>query len=608
MRFPAPAALRLLLVLIAAPLLGASCDTRPVPTLTAPVHGIFTSAGSILVTGSVSGNLAQLQELTVNSVAVPLVGRSFSATVSLDPAAVFNPIIAEVRRTDNSRARARVTVIVGESIADGGLSEMGVGLRLNDSGLDALEPTLGTLVDLDLATLLPVGTTVISDCFVGGPFGSCLGSANVKIQNPPPTISGFDIAMDSQTDAVLGDITVNNLKVDLFIDGSGLVPDCGLRLTAASTDIDGSYGLTADSVDPSTVDVYEVEAPAVSFVSFNQQYTSGICDWPIIGDIVQLIIGDLEPSVVGGLEDYLDDPDGSGPQDGPVAAAIETALAGISIAGPIGQAIGVSLEAPLYDVYEDPAGITLDSDARITALMPVAGAPDLTASYHVTEAFPSFAATTPVGGVPYGLAIAISSSAFNQLLKAETESGLLRSSITEIDLGAGPIPLVAGDLTLYLPQLGSLDPDAALRIDIVPTLAPVVTGQAGPGGELAELRLGHLVARLVKADNNSILVSAAIDVRVGLTLDFAGGALSFLLGNLTPGNLVVTLLQNKIGANDGQLAAVLALLVPQLFPSLADTLGSFPLPAFLGLDLSPVETGKAGDFLAIYADLVPAAP
>ena len=600
--------LHLLLVFAVSPFLGGGCDNRPVPKITSPVHGTFSNAGSILVTGKVNGSLIPFAQLTVNGAVTPLSGNQFSATVTLDPAQVFNPIVAEVTRTDGTKVRDRVTVIAGESVADGGFSEMGIGLRLNDTGLDALEPTLGSLVDLDLATLLPVNSTVISKCMVDGGFLGCLGYANVRVQNPPPTISGFDIAIDSVTNAAIGDITVNDMRIDLFIDGSGLVPDCGLRLTAAATNIDGSYALGADPVDPSFVDVSQAQAPAVSFVSFDQTYTSGVCDWPIIGDIIQLIIGDLEPTVIGGLQDYLADPDGIGPQDGPVADAIETALAGISIAGPIGEAIGVSLEAPLFDVVEDPAGITLGSDARITALMPTPGAPDLTASYHVPEAFPALGATTPVAGAPYGLGITISSSAFNQLLKAETESGLLRTSLTEIDIGAGPLPLTPANLATFLPQLGSMAPDTQLRLDILPTLAPVVTGQTGPLGELADLRMGHVLANLVKTDNNQVLVSVAVDARVGLNLDFVGGQLNFLVGELQPANLGVTLLVNRIGANDGQLTSLLRYLVPQLFPLLAGSLGSFPIPAFFGMDLSPVEVGKAGDFLAIYADLVPAAP
>ena len=596
---------RLLLVLLVVPFLGMGCDNRPKPSIATPASGIFTTAGSVLVTGSVAGNLSQLAELTVNGVPTPLSGRNFSATVTLNPGTVFNPIVAEVRRVDNTRARARVTVIAGASVADGGFSFDGVGMRLNDSGLDSLEPSLSDMVNLDLATLLPVNTTVISQCMVRDPiFGACLGSANVKVQNPPPTISGFGIAMDSITNAVIGDITVNDLRIDLFIDGSGLVPDCGLRLTADATDIDGSYALAPDGVDPSNVDVNQATPPQVSFVAFDQEYTSGICDAPIIGTLIQLIIGDLEPTVTGGLEDYLADPDGNGPADGPVADAIEVALAGISIAGPIGEAIGVTLEAPLFDVLEDTAGITLGSDARITALMPTPGAPDLTASYHVAEPFPTFGSTAP-GGAAYGLALAISSSAFNQLLKAETESGLLRTSLTEVDLGAGPLPLTPANLSTFIPQLAILQPDTPLRIDIQPTLAPVVTGQGGPNGELADLRLGHLTANLVRDDTNKVLIAAAIDVRVGLDVEFTGGQLAFTVGALSPGNLAVTILMNNIGAIDAQLSSLLLFLVPELFPSLAGSLGSFPIPTFLGFELSPVEAGYAGEFLSLYANLVP---
>ena len=49
-----------------------------------------------------------------------------------------------------------------------------------------------------------------------------------------------------------------------------------------------------------------------------------------------------------------------------------------------------------------------------------ASAPDLLASLHVPNPFPSFLATTP-GGLPYELGICISTSAFNQLLRAQSE-------------------------------------------------------------------------------------------------------------------------------------------------------------------------------------------
>lgn len=98
-------------------------------------------------------------------------------------------------------------------------------------------------------------------------------------------------------------------------------------------------------------------------------------------------------------------------------------------------------------VDEDPTGLTIGTDARITASLPAPGAPDLFASYHVDEVFPTFPTATPLGGVPYELGLSIGTSAFNQLLKAEVESGLLATTITTLDLGAGPVPLTAGLLS-----------------------------------------------------------------------------------------------------------------------------------------------------------------
>ena len=40
-------------------------------------------------------------------------------------------------------------------------------------------------------------------------------------------------------------------------------------------------------------------------------------------------------------------------------------------------------------------------------------------------------------------------------------------------------------------------------------------------------------------------------------------------------------------------------------PSLASQLGEFPLPTFLDLHLQGVDVARQGDFLSIFADLVP---
>ena len=60
-------------------------------------------------------------------------------------------------------SRKRIVVIAGQSVADGDFSLDAVALRINDSGLDQLEPLIASGVSIDPATLLPVGTTVISE-------------------------------------------------------------------------------------------------------------------------------------------------------------------------------------------------------------------------------------------------------------------------------------------------------------------------------------------------------------------------------------------------------------------------------------------------------------
>ena len=603
-------------VLLALATLGGRCNpTPPEVFIDSPANGIFTTAGSVVVTGHVTGKLGHVQSLTVAGDSVlPLApDRTFSTTVVFEPGSIVYGIEAELTRINQTKDRARITVMIGESIADGDLSPMGLGMRLDDSGLDAVEPTISSLVDLDLATLLPVGTLVIDNFCVADSIFGCLGRADVLVDNPPPSISGFGIAIDSQTNFVDGDIDVNDMQIDLFVDGfSGLAAliDCGLRVSAATTNIDGDYGLQPDPIDASNIDVNQNGAVTVFFNGFSQQFTWGICNFPLIGDLIQAIVGDLQPTVVDGLEDFLADPDGGGPADSPVADAVETALAGIEIAGPIGQAIGVNLEAPLFDVFEDVDGITLDSDARVTASAPDPQAVDLLASYHVDETFPIYGPSTPVGGLPYGLGLSISSSAFNQLLKSEIESGLLRATLTEVDLdgpgGSAPIPITAGFLALFIPQFGTLPPTTPLTLVIEPRLAPVVTGSDGPFGELAEMLIPHLIARIPNPSSATPYVEFVIDVTVGLQIDFVAGQLQFLLGTFDTNFIAVSITENSINASETQLRNVVLTLAPLLFPSLADSLGTFPLPDFLGLQLSLVEIGKLGEYMSLFVNLTPA--
>lgn len=599
----------------------------PVITITSPLHGAFTLGPNVTISGTIAEVAVANARVSVNGTVATLTpNRTWSVTLPLDTSRIMNPYeaVLQVISTGRDAARHRVLVHYGEARADGAFSEQSVALRLSDPGLDQVEPLIEAGVDLDLPTLLPPGSVVISNyCAVPGPFGTCLGRMTARVDgNPAPSISDFSIDVDAQPGYAFGDIEVYDLSIDLDLDGSGLAPDCGWHFQAATTPILGDYALRRGAADPSAVDVNLIGQPGVSFIGFADDPTYGLCSFPLIGDLVQLIIGDLEPTVQGALVDFLSDPDGAGAADAPIADAIEDALADISIAGPISGSLGVQLDAPLFEipglfdgVAEDADGLTLGSDTRVTSsegtdpgqCSPPVGAPDLAASYHVPELFPVFGSLTP-GLLSYDLALGISTSAFNQLLKAQVECGLLVSSLTEIDIGFGPLPLTAGVLSLLIPEFGNLPLATRLRIDLRPTLAPLLSGNTGPGGEIAEILVPHLSAEIREVVSGHLWLALAIDFSAGLGIGFdnASSSLVFSVQSVSAANIAVAVTQNPLFIPVETVESALPPVLEPVLPTLGAGLGAFPLPAFLGLQLQSIEFSRTGQFLTLYANLAPA--
>ncbi len=585
-------------------------------TITSPVHGTFTTASSVTVTGFVTNLPSANAFLTINGVQTSVAANGvFSRSVPLNATDVFNPIRATV--TDlvhGSSAHARVVVIRGASIADGSFSPKSVALRVTDGGLDAVEPLVEDLAGsgLDLGALLPVGTVIVNnECFVDTPFG-CAGHGTVTVIPPPPSIGGFSLAADSMTNFVAADITVSDIRVNVHLEGDGVVPDCDIHLTANAALLNGDYALEPLASDPTTIDVNQIGDLDVSFSGFQTSFDN-ICGSPVIGDIIQSFMPDVEQMTVDAMKNFLSDPDGSGPADSPTADAIETALAGVSITGPVGDALGVDFDAPLYAITEDNNGVTFGSDGRFTTsvgngpgqCVPPAGAPNLSASLAVNEGTPTFGTTTPVQHLPYDIAISISTEGFNQLLRSQTECGLLVTSLTSLDLGTGPIPITAGLLTVLMPQFEVFPPATPFRIDIRPTLAPIILATPGPNNELAVLKMAQLLVTVVQNDgSNAIALQGAVDTTLGLNLAFASGALAFQLATPSADNVTVAVIENPLGVNVFTLENdVLPPLVAELVPDLAGSLASFPLPEFLGLTLQGVEVSRTGEFLSLYANL-----
>lgn len=580
-----------------------------------PGNGLFTNAGSVAVSGSANG-AEPIATLEVNGASVlPLdVGNSYATTVPLDPVAVFNPIVAEMTTNVGTILRDRVTAVVGDGIAsgfvlDGATAPQSIAMRFTDTGLQQIEPIVATLSGdaLDIETLLTAQNPVLDDECVFEVAGLCWYFATVDIVEVD--FSSFELAFDAEASGSTAvGVTINDFFVDIDLhirDQVAVSFDCGLEISASSTEIDGNYDMVPLAGTPSKVDVNQVGGVDVTLNGFSHEFTSGLCNVPVIGDIIQSIVGGtIEPMVAGGFESNLNDPDGAGPLDSPIAGGIQTALGGIDIAGQVGETIGVQLDADFFEITEDADGISFNVNSSITAVNPDPLAPDLAASYSVAEAFPSFGATTPIGGMPYGMALGISTTAFNMLLKSEIERGLLRNDITEFDLGFGPVPLTVGLIKLFLPELDGLYSDAEpVVVELRPVLAPVVTGEPGPLGELAALRVSHLMVQMRLVNQDFVALRLAVDVDLGIDLVASSDGLGFDIGLPAPADVDIDILDNPLNSDEAALQTFLSSFLPLAFPGLADALGGFELPSFLGLELDPVEVSRAGEFMTIYANL-----
>lgn len=586
-------------------------DPLPILTILSPASGTFTTGSSITMTGSVTNVPVDAVALTVNGAPVALQpDGSFSTILAVSQSAVLNPFVVKARRIgDGYSVVQRVMVIAGPAVADGMYSDNGIGMRINDTGLNQLEPTIQSLINgsFDISSMVLAANPIVNDyCVIDTWFG-CIGYVDVNASSVTYS-QPVGVNLDAITNLTNVVVSIQNIRINYRVSGA---VSCDGHLTAATTTVNGNYD-QVPGVPANNVNVNQQGDVGVGFVSFNNSFDSGVCDWPIIGDIIQLVIGDVEPIVHDGLVTNLRDPDGSGPLDAPIAAAIQSTLAGISIAGPIGTALGVTLNADLDSIAEDTVGLTYRIDSRITQPDPTPGSPDQLYSSNPAETFPSLGATTPVTNLAYGLGLAISSGTFNQLLKAETESGLLQLEVTEFQ----GIPLTAGLLAIFLPEFSNLAPETPLVLRVAPTLAPFITGQDGPGGEISDLRVPQVIGRVIGGDsfgNEIEYLKVAFDARIGLQFGFdeLTSSLTPTFGTILPADISVAVLSylsgavNISAASEATLQAFLPQILALALPDVGSALGSFPMPSFLGLQLHLVELRKVNNYLGLFVNLAP---
>lgn len=616
---------RWLAALTALVLIVASCDTDA--TYVATPSGSIVDGPTATVTGDVPSGVEAGGTVTVNGVIGTWTSSTkWSAQIPMDTTRYVTPVTSIYTAPNGFRYVQKTSLLHGPKIDDGQYSPNGVGMYFTNHGLEGLGPVINSLASasFDISTMIPPGTELVSNVSAGSGVTITKGTAYEA------GAESIDLATHATTGGVKTAITVKNLYLGIELQLSGIISgSCKLEVQIPSTAIDATFDLAPGS-PADQVDVNMVGAPTVSPSGLKWEFISGPCDpsTVLIGSIVNSqAAGAISGSITSGFVDRLADPDGSGPLDSPIADAIETALAGISIAGSVGDAVQAHLDAPFTRIDETAGGIDFRSNADFSTSIGAgagqcqapADAPTFTSSMDVPGTYPTLGDKTP-GGLPYGLGLVISSSTFNQLLSSMTQCGLLNQELTELNFGGNPLPINSSILSLLIPQFGDtakLPANTPLKIRIDPQAAPFITPAAhGPNGEPAELYLPDLHIDFVQTIQDSqghstdkTWLSLGVDAPLGFQMgyDATAGQLAPTITPPTADKVTVRVLSNAIGADAAGTATTFSQLFPSFVSDLGAGFGAFPLPSFLGLSIDVVEIARVGtNYWTLFADLNPA--
>ncbi len=599
---------------LAAVLLLAACEADLIRT---PEDGAIVPGSSTLVTGVIPDNVPLGGTIKVNGINGTVDGRDWSATVPVATDRYVTPIAVVYTAPNGVTWEDRQAVVHGPRLDDGQHSPDGVGMRFTNTGLQNLSPVIQDLASgaFDISSLLLARNPLFSQ---QNAFLTIDATGNAYEAG----IGGVNLAASSTDSGVAAHINIDDLFVGVNMhlsDGLLINLDCRLELQIPTTTIDATFDLEPQAGDPTHVDVNLVGSPAVTTSAVNYEFISGVCDGDtfLIGDIVNAFAGpQIKSLVADGFAQNLGDPDGSGPADSPIADAIETALAEISISGSVGEAVHANLDAPFTQIDEGGDAIDFRANADFfssigtgpTDCQPAPGAPDLAATYDVPGAYPTLGSTTP-GGDPYGLGLVISASAFNQLLGAMTECGILNQELTTIPLGSVTLPLTSTVLAGLVPQFGSAMPaDTPMLIRVKPTVAPFISSQPGPNGEPAELVLANLLVEFVQPNSavgDKVWLTLAVDASLGFDLayDAVNGVLAPTITAPPPSAVTARVTTNAVKAVESNIEAIFPTLFPSFVSSLSSSFAAFPLPSFLGLQLDVVQVARQGNYFVLYGNL-----
>ena len=591
-------------------------DSSAIVRITAPLHGTFIdeSTTTIEVAGVVEGLDADTSAaaLDVNGRTVPFDASdgTWSASLTLPTTGIPQSIAATFDTGSGVVANDRIVVMRGPSIAKGARAVDAAFIQVTDAGFDVIEPLALELLPIDFAAAVPRGAEVLPEGSCVVPIGDgCLVSAAAVVSGETQVNGDITVAMDAQTDAVLVDMSVNDISVPIDMSTS-IGIDCAVTATLGTLSIEGAFELHPATDDPAFVDVVQSEDPPLSAMQGGVEIMADSCNVDFLTPLVNLLAGAFVPLVQDGLESFLN-ADLPGTDDTPIAGAIEDAMATIKVAGPVGDAIEANVDGVFRLISESEDDILLSADTDFTPRCPtVEGAPTFERSLAPAFSPEPLPITTPENGFEHHIALAVSPTGFNQILRTLTECGLLVADITEFSLDGGATPLTTRLIGVIIPglveQFGDAEP---VRVELRPTIAPFVTGTSGPDGELLEMVVPHLRVDFVLPEADGILaLSIAVDINsqgVDLAPSDTGNELGFALAAPDDSQIAVFMLENPFDAELDTIQRFLPTFLPGFLDAVVADIPGFAIPEFAGLTLTPIEVSQSSGAIGIFTTGAP---
>lgn len=594
--------------------------------ITSPAHGSFLEADSVVVEGEVTELVSARAALTINEAPVAVASDgTFSVEVPISAEAVYNPIVARLADgTSDPAAYDRIVVVRGVPIAHDAPRPAGMSVRIPEASTQRqkghFDETLR--VDFPFSTLLPEGTVLADDvCVIDGP-GGCEGRGTVRVVTPGATETS-DAVLDFAADELHVSRSLG-LQVALALEGTGAVPGCGIVATSGTLTFERDFAMEPAADDPAALSIAPIAPLTMSGGVFSGVPDDPACEAPDVAAFFATVLADLGALVGDLYATTYGDADGPGPARDPWSLTLEEAFAGLSLDGPAGEDPGVAFDAPFASVVEDSTGVSVhyDTGARLDVgtgpgkCIPPLGAAAFANSLDFTGVPPALPDLS-IDGQAYDVGIRVSVAVLNQLFRAQMECGLLAATVRDINFGSPEAPVLApidaSMLATFLGGFGHVPESTPFRIELVPTLPPIVLPESGPQGEPLTVRYGNAIVRIIQDDGTEhVALAMAFDAVAGVELGFDKDGLLANVVLRSEDDITTALVANPLEFDESDLRANLESVLPVLlniyYPNTERVLQSLPIPSVPGQNLDPVQVVPSGPHVFVFANTVEPTP